>query len=135
LALSYCYWNIGEFDKAMGLFTYAKRLAPSVDFIKKNEVIYKEALDRKNYIDNLLGVLTFTKENGCDPEALAKSIPPSMFENQTVVMIKNRFTEPTRWSKKSVVMYCGETPNTWSPDSTKDGVGGSEEAVINMADE
>jgi len=135
LALSYAYWNIGEYDKAMGLFNFSKKLAPSVPFIKQNEHIYKEALDRKNYIDNLLPVLNFTKDNKGNMEALANSIPPNMFENQTIAMIRNKYLEPKKWSRKSIVIYCGETPNAWSPDSTKGGIGGSEEAVIHMANE
>lgn len=34
-----------------------------------------------------------------------------------------------------IVFYCGNTPFEWSPKSEKTGVGGSEEAVINMARE
>lgn len=34
-----------------------------------------------------------------------------------------------------IVFYCGATPFEWSPKSEEEGVGGSEEAVINMARE
>ena len=37
LALSYAYWSIGEFEKAMALFNFAKKLAPTVPFIKSEE--------------------------------------------------------------------------------------------------
>ncbi len=135
LALSYCYWNMGEFEKAMKLFQYSKNLAPSVTFIKENEKIYKEALDRKNYIDNLLWMTTFTVENDGDMESLAKSIPKSLWENQTISLLRNRYLPPKKWSNKSIVLYCGETPNAWSPDSVIEGVGGSEEAVIHISKE
>jgi len=135
LALSYAYWNMGEFEKAMGLFNYAKKLAPSVPFIKENEKIYVEALQRKNYIDHLLPVLTFTSDNGGELEALAKSIPKCMFENQTIAMLRNRYLPPTIWSDKSIVIYAGDTPNAWNPNSVKEGVGGSEEAAIHLSNE
>jgi len=135
VALSYAYWNIGEFEKAMSLFNFAKNLAPSVPFIQQNEKIYKEALDRKLYIDHLLWIINFTKENNGSMEALTKSIPSNMWENQTISLLRNRYLEPEKWSNKSIVIYCGETPNSWCPDSTKGGIGGSEEAVIHMANE
>lgn len=133
LALSYAYWNIGEFEKAMALFNFAKKLAPSVPFIKSEEKTYIEALDRKKYIDHLLWLVGYTRENEGSLEALVKSIPKNLWENQTVAMLRNRYLEPKKWSDKSIVFYCGDTPNAWSPDSVKGGVGGSEEAVIHMA--
>jgi len=135
LALSYAYWNIGEFEKAMKLFNYAKKLAPSIEFVKQNEKIYIEALDRKNYIDHFLWMLSFTNDNKGDVAKLVESIPPSLFENQTIAMMRNKYLPAKYWEDNSVVIYCGETPHLWSPKSAETGIGGSEEAVINMGRE
>ena len=135
LALSYAYWNIGEFEKAMKLFNYAKKLAPSVEFVKQNEKIYIEALDRKHYIDHFLWILNYTNDNKGDVVKLVESIPSTMFENQTISLLRNKYLPPKHWEDNSVVIYCGETPHLWSPKSAETGIGGSEEAVINMGRE
>jgi glycosyltransferase involved in cell wall biosynthesis len=35
--------------------------------------------------------------------------------------------------RKSIAIFCGEAPEHWGPSSVKKGIGGSEEAVINMS--
>jgi len=37
------------------------------------------------------------------------------------------------WPSKSIVIYCGETSEKWSPNSLSTGIGGSETAVIHLA--
>jgi glycosyltransferase involved in cell wall biosynthesis len=135
LALSYAYLNIGEHDKAMRLFRFAQKLAPSVQFVKDNEKLYEEAVDRKNYIDNFIWLLNYTEKNNGIVRDLVRSIPPSFYENETIAKLRNFYLEPKYWSDKSVVIYCGNTPHSWSPKDVSTGIGGSEEAVINLAKE
>ncbi len=51
-----------------------------------------------------------------------------------IIDLKQRIN-PQRWGNKSIVWYTGHTPNQWSPDSLKTGVGGSELALINLSKE
>lgn len=136
LSLSYCYWSLGKYEEAMKLFKFAKKLAPSVPFVKENEHIYTEGLDRKNYIDHLLWLVNFTNDTDKSKVSkLVESIPEQFFENQTVALIRNKFLEPKTWDLKSIVIYCGETPEAWNPTSIDKGIGGSEEACIHMGKE
>lgn len=136
ISLSYSYWNLGQYDKALKLFNYAKRLAPSVEFIKQNEQIYLEGVEHKSYIDHLLWMVNYTNEKDKSKvKSLVESIPEKFFENQTVSLIRNKFLEPKTWSIKSMVIYCGETPEAWNPTSIDKGIGGSEEAVIHLSKE
>jgi tetratricopeptide (TPR) repeat protein len=78
LSLSYAYWSLGEFEKAMPLFNYAKKLAPNTPFIKETEKSYIEGLERKDYIDKLLWLIKFTEiEDKEKVEDLVKSSPIS----------------------------------------------------------
>jgi len=134
LSLSFCYFNTNDFEKAVKLFDFAKKLAPSSEFIKQNEKIYYEALEHSRYIDKLLWLVEFNKANNGNVKKLIESIPDCLSENSTVALLKTRYLDPKNWSKKSVVIYCGET-FPWSPKSTETGIGGSEEAVINISKE
>jgi len=136
LSLSYCYFNTADFPKALGLLRYAKKLAPSQEFIKENEKVYQEAYDHSNYVDKLLWLVEFTKANkGGDVEKLIESIPENLYENTNISLLRSRYLPPKDWSKKSIVIYCGETPAQWSPKSVTGGIGGSEEAVIHLSKE
>jgi tetratricopeptide (TPR) repeat protein len=136
-SLSYCYWNLGQYEKALKLFNFAKNLAPSVPFIKENEHIYLEGVERADYIDHLLWMVKFTNDNNKDKvKDLVNSIPEKFFENQTISLIRNKFLEPKTWVNNSIVIYCGEgVPEPWNPNSIDKGIGGSEEAVIQMSKE
>lgn len=37
------------------------------------------------------------------------------------------------WSNKSIVFFTGQTPETWGPSSLKNGIGGSETAVLELS--
>ena len=39
----------------------------------------------------------------------------------------------SKWPENSIVYYCGETHEAWSPNSLKNGIGGSEQAVIRLS--
>ena len=136
LSLSYCYWSLGEFEKAMKLFKFAKKLAPSVEFIKQNEASYIEGVDRANYLDKMLWLINYLNENDKDKViTLVKSIPEKFFENETVALMRNKFLPPTNWDNNSVIIYCGNTADPWNPKSIDKGVGGSEEACIHLSKE
>ena len=136
LTLSYSYWSLGEFEKAMQLFLFAKKLAPSTPFIKETEKDYVEGVERTRYIDKLLWLLNYTEEHDKEKRLdLVKSIPTKFFENPTIAGIRNRILPPKRWGKDSVVIYCGETSEPWSPKSMDKGIGGSEEACIHLSKE
>jgi tetratricopeptide (TPR) repeat protein len=136
ISLSYSYWNLGQYDKALKLFNYAKKLAPSVEFIKQNEHIYLEGVEHKDYIDHLLWLVNYTNDKDKSKvKFLVESIPEKFFENQTVALIRNKFLEPKTWGLKSLIIYCGETPEEWNPTSIDKGIGGSEEAVVHLSKE
>ena len=49
--------------------------------------------------------------------------------------LKVVYGKKKEWSDKSVVFFCGLTPHMWGPESLKDGIGGSEEAMVHMGRE
>ena len=49
--------------------------------------------------------------------------------------IKQQYTKPVVWSDKSLVFFCGPTNDVWGPDTLKDGMGGSEEAIVYLTRE
>jgi glycosyltransferase involved in cell wall biosynthesis len=58
-----------------------------------------------------------------------------MLEDETLAQLRVHTVEPKWWNAKSIVIYCGMTPEVWADPSTITGIGGSEEAVIHLSRE
>lgn len=64
------------------------------------------------------------------------SLPQDIQDNPFVMSAKREFIDPIKWHKKSIAIFCGAGPlGIWGPWSLKDGIGGSEEAVIRLSKE
>lgn len=67
-------------------------------------------------------------------EDLFKKLPDDVKTSPAVLGIMNQIRASKKWPKKSVVIYCGSGPlKGWTPNSLKEGIGGSEEAVIRIS--
>ena len=67
-------------------------------------------------------------------EAMFKKLPDDVKTSPAVLGFMNQIRDSKKWPKQSVVIYCGSGPlKGWTPNSLKDGIGGSEEAVIRIS--
>jgi glycosyltransferase involved in cell wall biosynthesis len=59
---------------------------------------------------------------------------PKEFQNAPMfVNLRNKHFPKTDSSGKEIVFMCGYTEREWTPDSLKEGIGGSEEAIIHLS--
>lgn len=68
-------------------------------------------------------------------ENLVVSIPQEIAGEPAMVDLRNQFTPPRVWADNEICIYCGPGFENWSWRSVSKGIGGSEEAVINMSRE
>lgn len=136
LSLAACYFQLGEFTKAKKLFDKAKSYVPTLDYIKETEKVYHDAYYHSEYIDKLMWMTKFLEDRDEDKLVdLIKSVPDELDEHEVVAKLRYEILPPREWGENEVAIFCGSTPNEWSPLSTKDGIGGSEEAVIYLSRE
>lgn len=65
-----------------------------------------------------------------------KKVPHDLQSHPAVCAIRNKFFVKTKSTGKDIVYYCGMTTHEWNPIMAKEkGIGGSEEAVINLSKE
>lgn len=76
-----------------------------------------------------------TKGNEERLEHLVKAIPESLQQERFVSEMKHRFLPMKIWGDNEIAILCGPGFETWSPDSVKTGLGGSEEAVVYLSKE
>lgn len=103
-----------------------KKLKEIVDLVGKKAKKYEKMLSKYNEIKDmdLMGMKV----------ALANL--PKDFQNAPMfVNLRNKHFPKTKSSGKEVVFMCGYTEREWTPDSLKEGIGGSEEAVIYLSRE
>lgn len=64
------------------------------------------------------------------------SLPNNLADSPVVMGARLEFNKPKVWPKKSIAIFCGGSPlGIWGPWSLKEGIGGSEEAVIRLSRE
>ena len=96
-----------------------KKIAPEIKKFDFADKIYKQAQVTTNR-DELKNLLD--------------SVPEDMKYYPAIISLRNRFFVKQTSSGKDVVIYCGYTEHEWDANTFKTkGVGGSEEAVIQLA--
>lgn len=137
LSMAFTLFQLNKFDEALKLFNLAKKDVPTLDFIQQNEGMFKTAVEHKKFMENYLHVLNYLRDNKEEDkiEYLLKSAPKAFNENEIIIKLKQHYNKPTEWSDKSVCIFAMNTLSDWSPKSAEGGIGGSEEAVINLSKE
>lgn len=77
----------------------------------------------------------FISQEKGDVGKLFESLPNDMTFDSRIAKIKQQYFEPTVWSDKSIVFFCGPTTEVWGADTIGAGMGGSEEAIVYLTRE
>lgn len=137
LSLSFTLFKLGKFEEALKLFNLAKKDVPGMDFIKQNEEMFYKAVDHKKFMEKYLSVVNYLKEKGEETKIvdLLKAAPKELDENEVIIKLRQHFNQPIEWADNSVCIFALSTLEDWSPKSAENGIGGSEEAIINLSRE
>lgn len=137
-ALATTYTNMGgnSLKKASKWLTEAIKLRPQdPELLQAKEYLeYLEKTVRLNEaVIELVKELKETKEfNKILP--LLDKLPLHLQASPTAVSIRRFYDRPKTWGEKSIAIVCGSSAlGHWGPWSLKEGIGGSEEAVIQLS--
>jgi hypothetical protein len=97
--------------------------------------LMKYNYDEHQAIKNISELAKFLSDNKGSTSKLFSSLPADMTMDARISKIKQQYTKPVVWSDKSLVFFCGPTNEVWGPDTLKDGMGGSEEAIVYLTRE
>ena len=125
----------GKFlDKAVEQGDKALKYTKNKD-IKKYVKTIKKVVEDKKLLEHYAYVAKALKKNKQEAELkfLLEAVPKQLDDNPLIVQMRNQ-NGPFTWPEKSVVIFTGDTVvEKWGPWSLKEGVGGSEEAVIRLS--
>jgi len=128
--LANCYWQMGKPDKALKVVQKVCSIFPkdrdSRDMLKMLEKTTKELKEVDLFIERV--------QEMTDAELAVEleSLPEDMKMHPKVCIIRNEKFRKTTTSGKDIAYYCGNTSEEWGPSSDSTGIGGSEEAVLNL---
>jgi glycosyltransferase involved in cell wall biosynthesis len=132
LILQKAYHELGDFERTLSCTDQLRKLMP----YKKEQWDAVEShclkqLTDMDLIDSYEKILLHTPEE--DHQKIYDAVPESLSDYPK---FKKHKKKPRPDSKRVLAIFCGYDPTqAWGPESIKTGIGGSEEAVINVSRE
>lgn len=102
-----------------------------VEYTKMIEQVYADKLELEGILKRYK---TFKdKKQTAKAQKVLDSIPERLSDNPIVSRLRQA-NKPFKWPEKSIIIMTGDTAlDEWGPWSLKEGIGGSEEAIIRLA--
>nr|BDD44375.1 hypothetical protein 27 [bacterium] len=130
-----CLFFLNRAKESLDVVELALKKVPSDEHLKNlrnRNIAYLKQIELEK---SVLNVLTNIKENKKEAELknFLKSLPDQVSDLPAVIREKNRFEK--KEIKNRIVIYCHETHEDFGVDKIESGIGGSEEAVINLSRE
>ena len=136
LSLAFAYFQTNEYETAKRLFDKAKQMVPSLDVVKGSEKLFETAVVQDRFVKHIAWLVNYVKDRDETlVRKLVEAVPNDMDENDFIIKLKNEFLPQREHGKDEITLFCGQTEEAWSPKSVVKGIGGSEEAAINMSKE
>ena len=134
ILLAKAYVNLGgdRLEKALEHAEKALEVRPDKG-TKSFTTAIRKAVGDKTQLKGILENLRKAKDDEKKIRKILNKVPKNLKDNPAIVALKGKHL-PIKWPKKSVAIYTGETAiESWGPWSLKEGIGGSEEAVIRIS--
>lgn len=135
-SLALCYMHTGKFEKAVQYANHALKADPKNEKTQEIVKIVKGIKSKVDLAKQYKGIASLLEARGQENKipALLHSVPSDLLDNPFITGLRNKFNKPKKWKKKSIAIYCGDSPETWNPGSIDTGgIGGSETAVVEIA--
>lgn len=135
-ALFHIYRNTNKLDECLNVTQGLYQLLPNdLNKLRLEEITdWKGKNDLAHWVAKLANHLHKTDQT-MQLQALINAIPKEIADTQVMASLRNDFLPPHNWKEDEIAIFCGPGFEKWSPLSVAKGIGGSEEAVINMGKE
>jgi glycosyltransferase involved in cell wall biosynthesis len=140
MLLAQTYLNMG-FAKVKAARKYvdmALELRPTDPLAKETQELVSKLIKVRERTQAVLRLARMLEDNKETDRVIPflDLLSDEMQDNPAVVGLRQRFQKPHKWPKNSIAIVCSDGPlGMWGPWSLKEGIGGSEEAVIRLAQE
>lgn len=133
LLLGRAYFALNQPRKAIEQFEECLKIKPKVKALVDAVELSKRELKKFDAVDDIFKKIEQTKDIN-EIRKLLNDVPSELKYYPPLINIRNRYFQKTESNGKELAIYCGYTTIEWNPEVAKTkGVGGSEEAVIQLA--
>lgn len=134
--LAEAYLHTGMYDEALETAEQLVKVNPQFSPSKELLDQCREAVSLEKFVLSFMTVASEIKNyDRVKATQLFDLIPKELDDDIRIQRAHGLIVPPKQWDDKSVVIYCGKTLEEWSFPSIFTGIGGSEEAVINISKE
>lgn len=127
-----CHFQLGNYTKALQTLDHLIESFPNDENLKARRKLVDDEVKDLGKVDEILEKAVEMKLP--EMKKFLESQSEEVQSHPKFCTFKNNHFVKKRSSGKDLVYYCGYTSKIWNPDvAEKDGVGGSEEAVINLS--
>lgn len=131
-ALAKIYVAKGRPDLAKPMLEGCLKIIPNdketkdiLELVKKSDEIFQKGVKLAVKLRGIKKQSDFLKQ--------LKKVPDELRSHPLICMARNERVVKKESSGKDIAFFCGYTAREWSPDSLKEGIGGSEEAIIHLS--
>lgn len=136
LQMAICKLSIGEVDEAYTDYIRAYKMSNGAEFVARYIDVFKEMKEKENDINILSDFAEMLEKNDKSKlKEIGKVIPKSISDDPRVISIRHAYSDPKVWDNKEIAIFCAFSYEEWAAPSVLKGIGGSEEAVINLSRE
>lgn len=137
ILLTECYLNLGGeyLDKAEKYAKKALRYKKTDPDVKQYVYSITNVNRDRKELQKVVAEYKKLRDAGKRKQALKllENLPENLADNPLIAQLKSA-DSPFKWPKKSIAIMTGDTAlDAWGPWSLKEGIGGSEEAIIRLA--
>lgn len=120
-----CHFELKHYRTAL------KHLEAAPDYLKEGIIDkFREAANLEAFVTILPTLTKYIPE-----DRLWSVLPDGIKYDNRLRDMRYRQVEPKVWPKKSIAYFCGKGYEPWGANTLKDGMGGSEEAVVYLSRE
>lgn len=137
IILDMALFQVGRPQEALAAIDEALKLQPKNPHLLARRQLVLEFIARMELEKSAIQLLKWIekRDDKTKIRALINALPDVLQDHPSFIRVKNGFNALSG-AKNRLVIYCGPTYETWSPDTARlRGIGGSEEAVIYLSRE
>jgi glycosyltransferase involved in cell wall biosynthesis/tetratricopeptide (TPR) repeat protein len=126
-----------DLDRAFKASEGLKKVLPDIEAVEERLKVVGKLREANHAAQSLVYLSRYLEASG-EPQKISdliKAIPTNLEQERFYSEMKNKYLPPRIWDKDEVAIFCGPGFEKWSPKNIKDGIGGSEEAVIYLSKE
>ena len=132
--LAEAYLHTGNYGLALETAQEVYQINPKFPQAKELVEMCKEALELEGFVKSFLNVVnSVRKVDRTKAIQLFDLLPDTLHEDYRIQEMRMLLVPPTNWKEKSIAIFCGTSLEPWAYPSIFQGIGGSEEAVINIS--